>query len=316
MKSIVAVVLATAGVAAAAWSVMSLQRHPAPPRPATPSGQAARPPAEGARQGPHSPGGDLPQEGQRIVHDTGDGPGVPVDPVPQGPFEFKPVQSDAEFADAGDAIESRVAEAAKPFDWLDAARGDRRNAASAARIALAAPARGRDVFNAAVAELKGDAQAGDSEAGTLVAMFEGATIDVSHLHVKKADFGGPGGPPPPRPQGDQKGEPQRARMMMRVERSGDGPNDEEATLGVPVQGLFPQTADELADGQNAVEVKCPARLPGMDVDDGKVEIGVILVRERSSGVWQPVVYNLYSRDRAAATAKAKSVRDQRQKQTP
>jgi len=234
--------------------------------------------------------------------------------LPQGPFEFKPVQSDAEFADAGDVIESRVAEAAKAFDWLDAARGDHRTAAAVARIALAAPARGKEAFSAAIVELKGDLQEGESEAGTLVAMFEGAKIDTSHLRVKKADLGGMRGPPPPRPQSDQPDAPRKARMMMRVERSADGPDDEETTLSIPVQLLFPQTIDEIADGQNAVEVKCPARLPGMDVDDGRVEIGVILVRDRASGVWQPVMYNLYSRDRAAATARAKSVRDQRQNQ--
>ncbi len=277
------------------------------------SGQAAHSPAEGGRA-PHAAPGDAPQDGQRIVHDTGDGPGIPVDPLPVGPFDFRPVQSDAEFADAGDVIEARVAEAVKAFEGIDAARGDHRTAAAAARIALAAPARGKDAFNAAIAELKGDAQAGESEAGTLVAMFEGAKIDTSHLRVKKADLGGMGGPPPPRPQSDQPDAPRKARMMMRVERGSDGPDDEETTLSIPVQSLFPQTADEIADGQNAVEIKCPARLPGMDVADGRVEIGVILVRDRTSGAWQPVMYSLYSRDRAAATARAKSVRDQRQKQ--
>jgi hypothetical protein len=305
-KLVVAILVAGAGLGAAAWSIGSLQRRPTGvvrqdvPRPGPP-GQAspdALPLAEGER---------------RVVHaGEGDGPGPAIDPVPEGPFDFKGADSDTDYAGTGFALEERVTEVAGQIDWLDRARGDYGTIAEAARLALLAPVNGREAFDAAVGALKGDATAA-SAADLIVSLLEGAMLDLAHLSVEPAESVGDGltGGRPPAPSGGE-GEPARVPMMMRVERGGDGPDDEQTTVSIPMATLFPQAADEVEEGQKAVEVRCPARLAGMDVKDGRAEVGVVLIRERGTGIWQPVAYNLYSRDREAASGKVRAMRQARE----
>lgn len=263
--------------------------------------------------------GDVPMEVTRRVEGVEGGEGgmggarPELEPAPVGPFEFVRPDSAVESARLEGVMEAKVEEMGAGVEGVDVGRGDARNIARAARLALAAPARGRSAFAEAVRELGGVLGEDRGLTGSAVAiagMMEGAALDPTKVRVKGVEAGVTDRMPMPRRAGEADGERPGGgfRMMMSIMRTRDGDAEGElATMTMPVGDVWPQTADEVEDEVIAVEARCPVRLKNLDVKDGDAEIGVVMVRERESRTWQPVRYVLYIRDSKAARGFARAL---------
>lgn len=243
-----------------------------------------------------------------------------VDPAPVGPFDFVRADSAVSTAKLEGLMEAGVEEVGRDADGLEVGRGDPRDVARAARLALVGPVAGKAAFAEAVRELRGRVADDGGLTGSAVGLaeiLEGAQLDPTKVRVKGIDVEEEMPRLQPRlpegPEGTGGAGGAGMRMMMRIARqqSADGPAQELATMTIPVSDVWPDTADEVEDGEIAVEARVPARLKDLDVEDGRAEIGVVMVRERGSRVWQPVKYNLYVWDGKAAQGFARGIQARR-----
>ncbi len=346
--------IAVLGVGAAVYSAWSLQRRPAsPPSRMTPidgtAGGGVAPSSVEVRFGPEvaerlgmtedqlaAKAQDLLAKGVRpedlgrelglgdaplSIERRAEGPAgraPEIEPPPSGPFEFLRPDSAVNAAKLEGVLETRLEEVGASVEGIDVGRGDARDIAQAARLALVAPAQGRTEFAEAVATLGGTVAPDGSLMGSAVGIadiLEGASLDPTKVRVKGVETEEESRIPMPR-RAAEEGDPAAGggfRMMMRMSmiRDDSGIAGELATMTMPVEDVWPDAADEVEDGVLAVEARAPVRLKNLEVEDGRAEIGVVMVRERGSRTWQPVRYNLYVWDGKAARTFARAIQEAR-----
>lgn len=114
-------------------------------------------------------------------------------------------------------------------------------------------------------------------------ILEGASLDPTKVRVKGVETEEESRIPMSR-RAAEEGDPAAGggfRMMMRMSmiRDDSGIAGELATMTMPVEDVWPDAADEVEDGVLAVEARAPVRLKNLEVEDGRAEIGVVMVRE-------------------------------------
>lgn len=86
-------------------------------------------------------------------------------------------------------------------------------------------------------------------------------------------------------------------MMRMFERRGDAGST--STLQMPLEGLLPGSADEIAEQAPRVKLLVPARLKAEAPADQPLTLGVALVRNNANR-WVPTALEFHTQDRATA----------------